>query len=177
MTDTEAENQLDYISSSNIHQFLTFRLGNETYAFDILNIKEIIAYGNITVVPMVPDFIAGVINLRGSVVPVIDLASRFGKTNADITKRTSILIMEMHDDDTEIELGVIVHYVNEVVEIEDQNIEPAPSFGTTISTDYIAGMGKIDDKFLILLEIQRVLSIDELAVLGSDINRLDAAIG
>lgn len=151
------------LNAGKTQQFLTFELGSEIYAINILHIREIIEYGNLTQVPMVPRFIAGVINLRGSVVPVIDLAIRFGKPATEITKRTSIVIIELTEADQALEIGIMVDIVNEVLEIEDDQIEPAPSFGASIRTDFIAGMGKVDDKFLILLDVERVLSIDELS--------------
>jgi purine-binding chemotaxis protein CheW len=157
VTDQEA------LNAGETQQFLTFELGGEVYAINILHIREIIEYGNLTQVPMVPSFIAGVINLRGSVVPVIDLAIRFGKAATKITKRTSIVIIEFTGAEQALEIGIMVDIVNEVLEIENGQIEPAPSFGASIRTDFIAGMGKVDDKFLILLDVERVLSIDELS--------------
>lgn len=155
------ENQADYDGDS--QQFLTFQLAGEVYAINILHIREIIDYGNLTQVPMVPDFIAGVINLRGSVVPVIDLSRRFGNRLTEITKRTSIVIIEIVNDDETMEIGVMVDIVNEVLEIAESEIEPAPSFGASIRTDFINGMGKVDGQFMILLDVDRVLSIDELS--------------
>ena len=108
---------------SESNQFLTFQLAGEIYAIDILHIREIIEYGNLTQVPMVPAFIAGVINLRGSVVPVIDLGARFGKARTRITKRTSIVIIEIADRDKMIEIGITVDLVNEVLEIAVQRFE------------------------------------------------------
>ena len=147
-------------------QFLTFQLAGEVYAIDILHIREIIEYGNLTQVPMVPDFIAGVINLRGSVVPVIDLGARFGKSRTRITKRTSIVIIEIADRDKMIEIGITVDLVNEVLEIAASDVEPAPSFGASIRTDFIAGMGKVNGKFMVLLDVERVLSIAELSAVS-----------
>ena len=150
-----------------VSQYLTFQLAGETYAIDILNIREIIEYGNITAVPMMPDFIAGVINLRGSVVPVIDLAVRFDGDKTDITKRTSIIIVEVSDDDLHLEVGVVVDVVNEVLDIAASEIEPAPAFGSSIRTDFISGMGKVKDKLLILLNVENVLSIEELSIVSN----------
>ncbi len=148
-------------------QYLTFVLGGEVFGIGILNIKEIIEYGSVTTVPMMPEFIAGVINLRGSVVPVIDLAVRFGGESKDLTKRTSIVIVEVEDDDLKLEIGVIVDMVNEVLDISPDDIEPAPAFGTRIRTDFISGMAKVDDKLLVLLETEHVLSIEELSMVGT----------
>jgi len=148
------------------NQFLTFTLGGEVYAIDILSIREIIDYGNLTAVPMMPAFIRGVINLRGSVVPVVDLAARFGGEPTQITKRTGIIIVELVDEESAMNVGVVVDGVNEVLEIPPVDIEPPPSFGARIRTDFIKGMGKVDGKFLVLLDVGNVLSVDELSLLS-----------
>ena len=147
-------------------QYLTFMLGGETYAMGILAIKEIIEYGNLTEVPRMPKFIRGVINLRGAVVPVIDLAARFGKRPTDIARRTCIVIIEVASDEETHDIGVMVDAVNEVLEISAGEIEPAPSFGASIRADFIAGMGKINGKFVIILDIHQVLSVEEMATLS-----------
>jgi purine-binding chemotaxis protein CheW len=148
-------------------QYLTFFLGGKSYGLEILNIKEIIEYGEITEVPMTPDFISGVINLRGSVVPVIDLGQRFSGKATEITKRTSIIILEVKNDDLRIEVGIVVDMVNDVLDIHPEEIEPAPKLGNQIQTSFINGMAKVDGKLLILLDIENVLSIDELSMVGS----------
>ncbi len=148
-------------------QYLTFMLAGKIYGLDILNVKEIIEYGDITEVPLMPEFISGVINLRGSVVPVIDLCQRFSGTAMEQTKRTSIIILEVKNDDLNIEIGVTVDMVNEVLDIDPKEIEPAPSLGNQIHTSFISGMAKIKDKLLILLDIENILSIDELSMLGT----------
>lgn len=163
--DTAAEQETAAESSGDARQFLTFQLANERYGIDILNIKEIIEYGNLTPVPMMPEFIAGVINLRGSVVPVIDLALRFGTECTKIGKHTSIIIIESRDGDTRTEIGIMVDLVNEVLDIDADEIAPPPAFGASIRTDFISGMGKIDGGFLVLLDVARVLSINELSML------------
>lgn len=144
-------------------QYLTFVLGGETFAIGILSIKEIIEYGNVTTVPTVPGFIRGVINLRGSVVPVIDLAARFGRTACEITRRTGIVIIEVDAGEGKQDIGVMVDAVNTVLEILPGDIEPAPSFGVKIRTDFIRGMGKVDGQFVIILDVNRVLSVDEMS--------------
>jgi len=148
-------------------QYLTFMLGGETYAISILRIKEIIQYGQLTEVPRMPDFIRGVINLRGSVVPVIDLSARFGKGPTEIGRRNCIIIIEVASEDETQSVGVMVDAVNAVLEIPDSEIEPAPAFGAHIRTDFIAGMGKINGKFVIILNIQHVLSMDDMEALVS----------
>ncbi|MEE4639260.1 MAG: chemotaxis protein CheW [Wenzhouxiangella sp.] len=150
-------------AGSDENQYLTFKLQSETYAFGILNVKEILEYGKITKVPMMPDFIQGVINLRGEVVPVVNLARRFGLKSSEITKRTCVVIIEIGADESRHELGVMVDSVSEVLEIEDDQIRPAPGFGARIRNDFIRGMGKLEDDFVIILDQDKVLSVDELA--------------
>ncbi len=150
-------------------QYLTFMLGGEIYAIGILSIKEIIEYGQLTEIPRMPPSIRGVINLRGAVVPVIDLGARFGKKSVSIGRRTCIVIIEVK---TEVEgetqvIGVMVDAVNEVLDIPATEIEPAPTFGAHIRADFIQGMGKVNGKFVILLDTSRVLSVDEMAELAA----------
>lgn len=157
-------------------QYLTFALGAEMFAIGILHIKEIIEYGTLTGVPMMPGFIRGVINLRGAVVPVIDLASRFGGRPGEITRRTCIVIVELQAGEGETHvLGVVVDAVSAVLEIAGADIEPAPAFGTRIRTDFIAGMAKVGGKFVILLDVDRVLSMDEMTALAGVGNAAHAA--
>lgn len=148
------------------HQFLTFILADEMYALGILNVKEIIEYGQLTEIPMMPPTIRGVINLRGAVVPVIDLAARFGENATEVQRRTCIIIVEVEQDEQKIDIGIMVDAVSEVLEIPPAEIEPAPSFGAKIRADFIAGMGKIDGKFVIILNGARVLSVDEMGALA-----------
>lgn len=152
-------------SPSNIEdsgQYLTFLQRGEMFAIGILGIKEIIEYANLTTVPLMPVFISGVINIRGAVVPVIDLSARFGREAAVTTRRSCIVIIETDNEGEKIDIGIIVDSVSEVLEIPPVDIEPAPHFGTNIRADFISGMGKINDKFVIILDINRVLSIDEM---------------
>lgn len=151
-------------------QYLTFKLAQEMFAINILSIREIMEYGNITTVPMMPAFVRGVINLRGSVVPVIDLVCRFGRGECVINRRSCIVILELasdnHDSQATREVGVIVDEVSEVREIAAAEIEPPPTFGAHIRTDFIAGMGKVQGRFVILLDVQRVVDVDEMAALA-----------
>jgi len=149
------------------NQYLTFSLSGEMYAVGILNVKEIIEYGSLTEIPMLPSFIRGVINLRGAVVPVVDLSARFGGKQSAVGKRSCIVIVEMQQDDGRQDLGIMVDAVSEVLEIHGSEIEPPPAFGAKIRADFIAGMGKVNGKFVIILDIQRVLSIDEMATLAT----------
>jgi purine-binding chemotaxis protein CheW len=147
-------------------QFLTFIISGESYGIGILHIKEILEYGNVTPVPMMPNFIAGVINLRGSVVPVIDMANRFQVSPVAIDKKTSVIVVEVNDGDETLEVGIMVDRVNEVLELKTEMISPAPKFGASIRTDFIQSMGKLDNKqFIILLDVDRVLSIDEMSII------------
>ena len=151
-------------------QYLTFMLGGEVFAIGILRIKEIIEWGEITDVPMMPEFIRGVINLRGRVVPVVDLAARFGRGVTEVARRTCIVIVEtLAEDATEghQDIGIMVDAVNEVVEIAATDIEPAPSFGARIRPEFISGMAKRKDRFIVVLDVSRVLSIDEMAALSN----------
>ena len=147
-------------------QYLTFMLNSEIFAIGILRIKEIIEYGNLTEVPRMPDFIRGVINLRGAVVPVIDLGARFGKQAATVGRRTCIVIIEVQHEGEQQVVGVMVDAVNEVLDIPAAEIEPAPSFGAKIRADFIRGMGKVDGKFVIILNVDHVLSLDEMSSLA-----------
>jgi len=162
---TQAANTLPVMEEQ--QQYLTFMLSGETYATSILRIKEIIQYGQLTEVPRMPDFIRGVINLRGAVVPVIDLSARFGKPPTLVGRRNCIIIIEVSTESETHSVGVMVDAVNAVLEIPANEIEPAPSFGTDIRTDFIAGMGKINGKFVIILHIQHVLSMDDMATLAT----------
>ncbi|MCG6202085.1 chemotaxis protein CheW [Psychromonas antarctica] len=161
-------------------QYLTFLQGGEMFAIGILGIKEIIEYAKLTTVPLMPEFISGVINIRGAVVPVIDLSARFGREATVITRRSCIVIIETVNEEEKIDIGIIVDSVSEVLEIPPSDIEPAPHFGTNIRADFISGMGKINGEFVIILDISRVLSVNEMSSLTktvgesmSDTNRLE----
>ncbi|OIQ72100.1 chemotaxis protein CheW [mine drainage metagenome] len=148
-------------------QYLTFMLGGEMFSISILCIKEIIWYANLTEVPMMPACIRGVINLRGAVVPVMDLSNRFGKPSTPVVKSTCIVIVEVPTA-TEGEhqnMGVVVDSVQAVLEIPTSEIEPAPSFGARIRPDFIEGIAKVNGKFVILLNVNQVLSMQEIAQL------------
>ncbi|MBK1680173.1 chemotaxis protein CheW [Rhodocyclus tenuis] len=146
-------------------QYLTFTLGGEMFAVAILNVKEIIEFGSLTEIPMTPPFIRGVINLRGAVVPVIDLACRFGGRAAEVARRTCIVIVELEEDEQKHDIGVMVDAVSEVLEIVRADIEPPPTFGARIRADFISGMGKINGKFVIILNVAKALSASEIALL------------
>lgn len=147
-------------------QYLTFQLGQEMFAIGILAIKEIIEYHDLTVVPMMPPSVRGVINLRGAVVPVVDLQARFGKPASPVGKRTCIVIVEVGPAEERQIIGVVVDAVNEVLDISASDIEPPPAFGARIRSDFIQGMGKVKGRFVILLNLDRTLSSDEIEALA-----------
>jgi purine-binding chemotaxis protein CheW len=149
------------------NQYLAFTLGKETFAMDIRFIKEIIQYGSLTEVPLMPPFIRGVINLRGSVVPVIDLSVRFGRNVTNITHRTCIVVLEVQSGEETVMLGAVVDHVNEVLELAASDIEAAPAFGSDLRSEFLSGVGKVGGRFVILLDVNNVLSIEELASMAS----------
>lgn len=144
-------------------QYLTFKLDEEVFALDVAKVKEILEYTNITKVPQTPDFMRGVINLRGSVVPVIDLRLKFGMTSTEQTVNTCIIVTEVDMDGETILLGTLADSVQEVNEMEPAQIEAAPHIGTKLNTDFIKGMGKQDSHFVMILDIDKVFSSVELA--------------
>ncbi len=149
-------------------QYLTFMLGGEMFSLSILCIKEIIWYANLTEVPMMPACIRGVINLRGAVVPVLDLSNRFGKPSTPVIKSTCIVIVEVPtavEGETQ-NMGVVVDSVQAVLEIPTSEIEPAPTFGAKIRSEFIEGIAKVAGKFVILLNVAKVLSMEEIGQLG-----------
>lgn len=149
-----------------VMKYLTFLLGDKSYAISILKIKEILEYGKVTPIPKMPDFICGAINLRGKLVPVIDLLERLGNGKCEIEKRSCIVIVEMLFGNDVLNIGVIVDAVSRVMDFKKSDIEEAPSFGGAVETDFIEGMGKVDEDFVIILNIDRVLSLSDLALLA-----------
>lgn len=168
-------------------RYLTFTLNDESYALDIFHVIEILEYRNLTVVPMMPEFIRGVINLRGRAVPVIDLAIRFTRGATAVKRRTSIIIVHINepvatgDDDPAAtdsggqDIGILVDAVNKVVALSADDIEPSPAFGAGIRADYISGMARRDDDFLILLDVSHVLSISDMISLSDATQQSPAA--
>jgi len=145
-------------------QHLTFVLSEEEFAIPVITIREIIEYGHLTHVPMVPEFIQGVVNLRGNVVPVLSIAKKFGLDVKNVDKRTCIIILDAEIEGASVVMGVVVDKVLQVIEIPDNLIEPAPTLGASIRTDFIRGMGRLDDNFIIILDIVQVLSAEEIAL-------------
>jgi len=146
-------------------QYLTFTLGEEVFAMDIRTVREIIQYGPMTTVPLMPSFVRGVINLRGAVVPVIDLQARFGRPAAEVSKKTCIVIFDSVREGERVELGLMVDAVSEVIEIAPGQIEPPPNFGTAVRRDFILGMGKVNGRFVIVLEPDKAFDVSEMAQL------------
>jgi purine-binding chemotaxis protein CheW len=144
-------------------QFLTFRIGNEHYGLELSQTREIIEYSGITQVPLMPNFLRGVINLRGEVVPVIDLAVRLGRKSIEVQRRTCIIVVELTNNDQHHVLGLLADAVSEVIEMDDENIEDAPSFGANIRAEFIQGIAKQGEEFVVLLDANNALSIRELA--------------
>jgi purine-binding chemotaxis protein CheW len=164
-TATETVNKTVKAMTNRDGKYLTFTLADEDYGIGILKIKEIIGMMPITSVPQTPDFVKGVINLRGKVIPVIDLRLRFGMEEIDYTERTCIVVVEVTGYAGTILIGVVVDSVSEVLNIKGDDIENTPTFGTKLNTDYILGMAKLEGGVKILLDIDRVLSESEISVL------------
>ncbi len=143
-------------------QYLTFKLADETFTLDVAKVREILEMVPITKVPQTPDYMRGVINLRGSVVPVIDLRLNFGMERTEQTINTCIIVVEVNLDTELIVLGVLADSVQEVVEMEPQYIEPPPKLGTKLNMEFIKGMGKIDDDFVMILDIDKIFSSNQL---------------
>lgn len=158
--------ETDLRQSQEEAQYLTFMLSGEMFAIGILGIKEILEYGQLTSVPMMPAFVRGVINLRGAVVPVIDLSARFGRHNAEVTRRSCIVIIEADSDGNTQDIGLMVDSVSAVLEIARSEIEPPPAFGAKIRADFISGMAKVNGAFVIVLNVDQVLSVDEMTLLS-----------
>lgn len=145
-------------------QYLTFKLDDEVFAIDISQVREVLDFTMITKVPRTPEFMRGVINLRGSVVPVVDLRLKFGMSQTEKTVNTCIIIVEVAVDKETTILGALADSVQEVLDLGPDHIEPAPKIGTRLNTAFIRGMGKRDNKFTIILDIDKIFSTDELVL-------------
>jgi purine-binding chemotaxis protein CheW len=163
-TDTAVENQQGMEDLAG--KYLTFELGDESYGLQILKVQEIIKMQEITKVPRTPDYVKGVINLRGKVMPVIDLRTTFGMEEVEASRNTCIIVVQVQRGETSVILGVIVDKVSEVLEIGAEEIEPAPSFGTQVDTHFILGMAKTKDSVKILLDIDKIMSEGEMESLA-----------
>lgn len=151
-------------------RYLTFLAGGETYAVDILQITEIIEFKKLTVVPMMPPFVRGVINLRGRVLPVVDLASRFGRKETGIARRTSIIVIESRDHSEGQGIGIMVDAVNKVTHFDSDVLQPPPAFGGGIRTEFIGGMARLEEDFIIVLDISAVLAADEIETFQAQVS-------
>jgi purine-binding chemotaxis protein CheW len=160
-----AENGMASGHDSLAGKYLTFELGTEIYGIEILKVQEIIGIMNITNVPKTPDYVRGVINLRGKVIPVVELRKKFRMETMADTERTCIIVVQISGSDASITMGILVDEVSEVVDITSDRIESAPTFGTSVNTAFILAMGKIGERVVILLDADKVLTIEEMASL------------
>jgi purine-binding chemotaxis protein CheW len=149
-------------ASEEIQQYLTFLVGKDFFATNILEVNEIIEVGALTEMPMMPDFIRGVINLRGEAVPVIDLSAKLRRGQSDLTKRSCIILVQINTPAGEQTIGMLVDEVNEILEIAGDCIQPPPNLGSGINTDFIQAMGRVEEKFIVLLDMDHILSAEEL---------------
>ncbi len=157
-------------------KYLTFKFGAEEYGLEILKVREIIGVMEITAVPRTPAFVRGVINLRGKVIPVVDLRSKFGMTHVEDTERTCIIVVEVMKGEKSIEMGILVDSVSEVLDIDGNDIEESPSFGSSVDTDFILGMAKAKGSVKILLNIQKVMTARELVVVADSQIETDSKV-
>lgn len=145
-------------------QYLTFKLEEEVFALEISKVREVLDFTAVTKVPQTPDFMLGVINLRGSVVPVVDMRLKFGMTKTQASVNTCIIIVEIELESESTVLGALADSVQEVIDLDPEQIEPAPRIGTRLRTKFIKGMGKRDSEFIIILDIDKIFSAEELAI-------------
>ena len=155
-------------SITETNQYLTFKLEDEVFALDIGKVREVLDFTLIAKVPQTPDFMLGVINLRGTVVPVVDMRLKFATTQTETTVNTCIIIVEIEIDGENTVLGALVDSVQEVMDLDPDQIEPAPRIGTRLNTKFIKGMGKRDSQFIIILDIDKVFSTDDLSIVHAE---------
>jgi purine-binding chemotaxis protein CheW len=153
-----------------VDQYLSFNLGESLFAVDVRQTKEILDFRRTTRVPQTPDYMLGVINLRGAVVPVIDLRRKLGLPARDVSQDTCIVVLEIARDEEVLTVGVVTDSVQEVLELGADEIEPPPRIGSGLNIDYIRGMGKKEDNFIILLDANRIFSSDEIVLLQGDLD-------
>jgi purine-binding chemotaxis protein CheW len=158
------ENKMSVTGIVDVRQYLTFTLDDELFAVDVAKVREVLDFTNITKIPRTPEYMRGVINLRGSVVPVIDLRLKFGMSKTENKINTCIIVLEIKLEDETIILGALADSVQEVFELEPDQIEPAPKFGTKFRAEFLRGMGKREDNFIMILDMDKVFSSDELAL-------------
>lgn len=157
-------------------QFLTFVLADDIFAIDVTKAKEILDFSDITQVPQTPEYMLGVINLRGSVVPVIDMRRKFNLEVAEVTRNSCIVVVDVDVDGEMVTVGALADSVREVLDLDSAQIEPPPRIGTRLNTDFIKGMGNLDNKFVIILDIDKVFSSDELAFARTIGEEIDAVV-
>ncbi len=155
---------MSVLGIEDVRTYLTFTLDDELFAVEVVKVREVLDYTVITKIPKTPEYMRGVINLRGSVVPVIDLRLKFGMTKTENKVNTCIIVLEIRMDDETVVLGALADSVQEVFELEPDQIEPAPKFGTRFKEEFLKGMGKRDEKFIMILDIDKVFSSDEIAL-------------
>jgi len=156
------------MSENSLNQYLTFTVAEELYAINVSHIREVLEFQSVSKVPRMPDFMRGIINLRGSVVPVLDLKMKFGLGKTEKSIDTSVIVTEMSMDNEMVVIGLLTDAVSEVLELEDNEIEPTPYIGTHVQTEFIKGMGKKDETFIIILDINKVLTYQEIQATVSD---------
>jgi purine-binding chemotaxis protein CheW len=154
------ESEMQVRARGGLH--LTFKLGEEAYGIEILKVQEIMGMLTVTPVPRTPDYMRGVINLRGKVIPVIDLRLKFAMDAHEYTRRTCIIVVQVQRERAALIMGIIVDEVSEVLDVSTEQIEPPPSFGTEVNTEFILGIGKVGSKVMMLLDVDRVLTGEEL---------------
>ncbi len=159
VVEEKTANEVDYLAG----KYLTFSLGDEIYGIEILKVQELIGMMSVTSVPKTPEYVRGVVNLRGKVIPVVELRLKFEIEPVEDTEKTCIIVVQVTRADATITMGIIVDEVCEVLNISSDQIEPAPSFGSSVDSDFIIGMGKFDEKVVMLLDVDKVLS-DKVAV-------------
>ena len=157
---------MEKIQSAKTNSFLTFKIGEELYATNVIKILSILELTKITKVPRTPDYIKGVINLRGTVLPIIDLRIKFGMTPTEFTSNTCILVLDIEMDSHSLKIGALVDAVQEVIEIEQTKILPSPNIGTSYHSEFIEGMYNTDDSFIMILNMDMFFSSDELTVMS-----------
>lgn len=177
MSETNSTMQNESRQTFQKGQFLTFHVKDQIFGLDILHVREIIEYSNVTPVPLVPEFIKGILNLRGNVVPVLDVSSRFGWAKTDIQKMTCIVVTEIDYDSTKLEIGLVVDSVNEVVDLNADKVEESPNFGTNVRSDFVKQIGKVDGKFVLLLNITKLLDVQEIQKLRDSRETNDSVVG
>ncbi len=158
---------MENVALLEVNQYLAFKLEDEVFAFDISRVREVLEFDAVTKVPQTPDMMKGVINLRGSVVPVVDLRIKFGMGEIEKTVNTVIIIIEIDLDGDSTMIGVLVDSVKEVMDLDSEHIEPPPSIGSRLNTEFIDGMGKQENQFIIILNIEKIFSSDELNLVQS----------